>query len=140
MPKNITETLPPGMEATPFTETLQTKVESVRGSLFTFTYISKTASIGQPLILNVRRKQQRQFYKDGNQYMAGIVLNDLSPAMTLFLLKRFGKKRIISWKDVIALGAVAPKAKYRIYNLKYRSDFHTVDASIYMKREQEELE
>jgi len=133
MPKNITETLPQGMEATAFTQ--EHKIESAIGSLFTFTYLSKTASIGQPLILNIRRKGQRQFYNGNNEYMAGIVLNDLSPTMTAFLLKRFGKKRIISWRDVIALGAVAPKAKYRIYNLKYRTDFHTVDASIYMERE-----
>jgi len=138
MPKNITESLPLGMEATAFTK--EHKIESAIGSLFTFTYISKTASIGQPLIINVRRKGQRQFSKGSNEYMAGIVLNDLSPTMIAFLLRRFGKKRIITWKDVIALGAVAPKAKYRIYNLKYREDFHTVDASIYMKREQEELE
>ena len=136
MPENITETLPEGMEATAFKR--KDSIESLRGSLYTFTYLSKTASIGQPLILNVRRKGVRQFYKNGNQYMAGIVLNDLSSTMIAFLLKRFGKKRIISWRDVIALGAVAPKAKYRIYNLKYRTDFHTVDASIYMKRELEE--
>jgi hypothetical protein len=137
MAKNITESLPDGMKARPFMN--PRKVESAAGNLYTFTYNSKTAKIGQPLIINVRRNNKRLFRaKNRDQYMAGIVLNNLSPAMTAFLIKRLGTRKLITWRDIKALGILAPKAYYRIYNVKYRRDFHVVDPSIYLERELEE--
>ena len=134
MASKITNSLPEGMEAKPFMN--PRAIQSLTGILYTFTYNSKTAMIGQPIIINVRRHGKREFRaKNRGQYMAGIVINDLSPAMRTFLIRKLGTKKLISWMDVKALGTLAPKAYYRIYNVKYRKDFHVVDASIYLEHQ-----
>ena len=134
MASKITDSLPKGMKAKAFMNL--GSVGSITGNLYTFTYNSRTAKLGQPIIINVRRHGKREFRaKNGDNYMAGIVINDLSPAMRTFLIRRLGIKKLISWMDVKALGVLAPKAYYRIYNTKYRKDFHVVDASIYLEHQ-----
>jgi len=134
MAPKISAPLPEGMVPKAFSR--RNKIESLAGSLYTFVYTSKTARIGRPLILNVRRNGRREFKaKNGGTYMAGIVLNNLPPGVMALLIRKLGGKKLITWREVKSLGAIAPKAYYRIYNTKYRRDFQVVDASIYLQSE-----
>ena len=110
------------------------KLESIVGNLYTFSYTSKTATLSQPIIISVRRNNQRRFKaKNGNFYMAGISLEHTSDTVKSLLVRNFSKKGAISYADIQNVQKAA-KISYRIYNMKYVKNLIVVYPNIYLEQ------
>lgn len=110
------------------------KLDSIVGNLYSFSYVSKTANLKNPIIISVRRHNQRTFKaKNGNFYMAGISLEYVSDAIKALLVTKFAKKGNITYKDVQDVQKAA-NISYRIYNMKYVKNLVVVYPNIYLEQ------
>ena len=110
------------------------KLDSVVGNLYHFKYSSTTASTLNPLILAVYRTGGGRLFKakNGNTYMAGIVLNDLATGTRKLIIEKLVNKKKISY-SMIKRAGVTFKAKYRIYNYGKVHNLSLVDSGIYLE-------
>ena len=110
------------------------KIESVVGNLYAFSYFGKGARDSFPLILSVRRNGRRKFTaKNGDTYMAGIALNQLSDTVRDMVIQKFYKLRVITYPQIKAVGR-AVNIRYRIYNTKLMKNIEVIDPDIYLRR------
>ena len=109
------------------------RIESTVGSLYTFSYRSKTATNPSPLILSVRRNGSRRFKaRNGQTYMAGILLNYVSDTVKGLLIQKFANQKIITYKQLKKINRLSPHLYYRQYNLRKVRNFHAVNSDIYI--------
>ena len=91
--KKSPKILDPRFQAQPFGPSR--KLNSSVGNLYTFYYRSKTATDPSPLVLNIRRNNQRVFRaKNRKSYMGGINLNQVSDTIKALLLRKFYAKGV----------------------------------------------
>tara|TARA_R110000765_G_scaffold332657_1_gene423322 strand:- start:219 stop:626 length:408 start_codon:yes stop_codon:yes gene_type:complete len=110
------------------------KPNSIVGNLYTFKYASATATVSHPLILSVfRTSKGRQFKaKNGNTYMAGVVLTDLDSGTKKLIIEKLQAKKRISYSMIKRAGATF-KANYRVYNKAKMHNLSLVDTDIYLE-------
>ena len=110
------------------------KLDSIVGNLYTFKYASATANISNPVILAVYRTAGGRLFtaKNGNTYMAGIVLNDLATGTRKLIIEKLMSKKRISY-SMIKRAGVKFKAKYRIYNYTKAQNLSLIDSDIYLE-------
>ena len=110
------------------------KLDSVVGNLYIFKYASATANTPNPLILGVYRTGGGRLFtaKNGNTYMAGIVLTDLDTGTRKLIIEKLMNKKRISY-SMIRRAGVTFKAKYRIYNYRKVQNLSLVDSDIYLE-------
>jgi hypothetical protein len=113
---------------------MRTKFDSVVGNLYTFKYSSKTATDSNPTIIAVYRAGGGRLFtaKNGNKYMAGININNLSPTLQRLILERLqGKKRITY--NVIKSVEKGLKAQYRVYRYLKVQNLSLLNVSKYLE-------
>ena len=110
------------------------KLDSIVGNLYIFKYSSATATTPNPLILAVYRTGGGRLFKakNGNTYMAGIVLTDLATGTRKLIIEKLMNKKRISY-SMIKRAGVTFKAKYRIYNYGKVHNLSLVDSDIYLE-------
>ena len=110
------------------------KLDSIVGNLYNFKYASATANTANPIILAVYRTSGGRLFtaKNGNTYMAGIVLNDLASGTRKLIIEKLMDKGRISY-SMIKRAGVTFKAKYRIYNYRKVQNLSLVDSGIYLE-------
>ena len=110
------------------------KLDSIVGNLYHFKYSSATANISNPTILVVYRTGGGRLFtaKNGNTYMAGIVLSDLGTGTRKLIIEKLMNKKRISY-SMIKRAGVTFKAKYRIYNYRKVQNLSLVDSGIYLE-------
>jgi len=101
------------------------RMESTVGSVYSFQYVSKTASDPSPIILNIRRRNQRIYLgKNGKRYMGGINIRSFlseSPATAELVLEQLGKRRYLSWTKATSLAKIMNievATLYRTYDMQ----------------------
>jgi len=110
------------------------KLNSIVGNLYYFKYSSATANTLNPVILAVYRTGGGRLFtaKNGNTYMAGIVLNDLATGTRKLIIEKLMDKKRISY-NMLKRAGVTFKAKYRIYNYRKVQNLSLLDSSKYLE-------
>ena len=131
MRKNSSKNLDYGL--TPLYLGTTRKLDSTVGSLYTFSYRSRTATESSPLILNVRRGGRKIFQaQNGLRYMAGITLNGVSPTVRALLIKNFAENSHITYNQLRNVKKVSPTLLYRIYDIRKVRNLHAISTDIYI--------
>jgi hypothetical protein len=149
LPRKSPKTLDPRFS----TENLKSskKLNASVGNLYTFYYRGKSSNDPSPLVLNIRRNNQRTFSarpresasdrksrkKDKRRrpplrdYMGGINLNYVSDTIKALLLLQFYRKGVITWRDIVAANKFG-KVPYRTYDTSKMRNLKVVSADIYL--------
>ena len=117
----------------------KTKVDASKSSLFSFMYISPGATNPQPLVMCLRRKGKggtRKFKYNGSKtrtedYIAGIVLNHISPTVRAYIIKKFQKRTYITYQEIKIVGKFT-KYLYRVYYWRHIRNIKQIDATRYV--------
>ena len=116
------------------TQWYRTKFDSVVGNLYTFKYTSKTGTDPNPTIIAVYRKGGGRVFtaKNGNTYIAGININNLSPTLQKLILEKLKAKKRITY-NVIRSVEKGLKAQYRVYRYLKVQNLSLLNVSKYLE-------
>ena len=111
------------------------KFDRISGNLYTFGYASKTATDPMPLIIAMKSHSGATRLwkaKNGNSYMSGVNIGNLSPALQAYLIKKISQFRVVNYSLISRISWVF-KTNYRNYNFGKVQNLTLIDRDIYLE-------
>mgnify|MGYP005813955803 CR=1 FL=1 len=135
--RQLKKSLPQGMQ--PVYMGTTRKINSVVGNLVSFVYLSPTATVQNPLIIQVWRQGRtgKLFKFDGPEtrtsfYMQGLLLTYLSDFWKAYMISKFGRRRYITYREMQIVSKLT-KSNFRVYKSEYVRGAHIVNAEEFVR-------
>ena len=134
-PKIISKQLRSSLRSAKLTKSMRGKFDRISGNLYTFAYNSATATDPMPLIISMKSHSGvTRLWKaaNGNSYMSGINIGNLSPTLQSYLIKKLKKFRVVNYSLISRISWVF-KVNYRNYNFSKVHNLTLIDRDIYLE-------